>query len=128
MKRREFIISLAGTAAVAWPLAVEAQQAGTRRIGLLETGAPSPARVQLWETLRQRLRQLGYLEGRNIAFESRFAEGKSDRLSGIAAELVGLKVDLIVTSGTPAALAAKHATRTIPIVMAQLAASSRGPS
>src|SRR5207244_140820 len=83
MKRREFIILLAGTAAVAWPLAVEAQQAGTRRIGLLETGAASPARVQLWETLRQRLRQLGYLEGQNIAFESRFAEGKSDRLSGI---------------------------------------------
>jgi putative tryptophan/tyrosine transport system substrate-binding protein len=120
MKRREFI-TLLGGAAAAWPLAVEAQQAGNRRIGLLETGAPSPARVQLWETLRQRLRQLGHLEGQNIAFESRFAEGKSDRLSGIAAELIGLKVDLIVTSGTPAALAAKHATRTIPIVMAQLA-------
>jgi putative ABC transport system substrate-binding protein len=64
---------------------------------------------------------LGYLEGQNIAFEPRFAEGKSDRLSASAAELVELKVDAIVTSGTPAALAAKHATRTIPIVMAQLA-------
>jgi putative ABC transport system substrate-binding protein len=120
MRRREFI-TLLGGAAAAWPRGAGAQQAGTRRIGLLETGAPSPARVQLWETLRQRLRELGYLEGQNIAFESRFAEGKSDRLSGIAAELIGLKVDLIVTSGTPAALAAKHATRTIPIVMAQLA-------
>ena len=72
--------------------AVEAQQAGSRRIGLFETGAPSPARVQHWDTLRQRLRELGYLEGQNIALESRFAEGKSDRLSGIAAELIGLKV------------------------------------
>jgi putative ABC transport system substrate-binding protein len=64
---------------------------------------------------------LGYLEGQNIAFESRFAEGKIDRLPGLAAELVGLKVDVIVTSGTPASLAAKQATGTIPIVMAQLA-------
>ncbi len=103
------------------PLAVEAQQVGTRRIGLLETSSPSPARVQLWETLRQRLRELGYLEGQNIAFESRFAEGKPDRLPGLAAELVALKVDVIVTSGTPASLAAKQATLTIPIVMAQLA-------
>jgi putative tryptophan/tyrosine transport system substrate-binding protein len=103
------------------PLAGEAQQAGTRRIGFLETSSPSPARVQLWEALRQRLRELGYLEGQNIAFESRFAEGKTDRLPGLAAELVALKVDVIVTSGTPASLAAKQATLTIPIVMAQLA-------
>jgi len=103
------------------PLAGEAQQAGTRRIGFLETSSPSPARIQLWETLRQRLRELGYLEGQNIAFESRFAEGKTDRLPGLAAELVALKVDVIVTSGTPASLAAKQATLTIPIVMAQLA-------
>jgi putative ABC transport system substrate-binding protein len=118
--RRTF---LAGTGAVllAAPLATEAQPAGTRRIGLLETSSPSPARVRLWETLRQRLRELGYLEGQNIAFESRFADGKPDRLPGLAAELVALKVDIIVTSGTPASLAAKQATRTIPIVMAQLA-------
>ena len=118
--RRAF---LAGTGAVllAAPLAAEAQPAGSRRIGLLETSSPSPARVRLWETLRQRLRELGYLEGQNIAFESRFGEGKADRLPGLAAELVALKVDLIVTSGTPASLAAKQATRTIPIVMAQLA-------
>ncbi len=106
---------------LATPLAAEAQQAGTRRIGLLETSSPSPARVQLSETLRQRLRELGYLEGQNIAFESRFGEGQPDRLPGLAAELVGLKVEVIVTSGTPATLAAKQATRTIPIVMAQLA-------
>ena len=116
--RREFI-TLLGGAAAAWPLAARAQQAGIWRIGLLETSSSSSARLLLWEALRQRLRELGYLEGQNIAFETRFAEGKSDRLSAGAAELVGLKVDVIVTSGTPAALAAKHATRTVPIVMAQ---------
>ena len=105
---------------VATPLAA-AQQAGkVRRIGFLETSSPSPARVQLWETLRQRLRELGYVEGQNIAFESRFADGNPERLSRLAAELVGLKVDVIVTSGTPASQAAKRATRTIPIVMTQL--------
>jgi ABC-type uncharacterized transport system substrate-binding protein len=119
MKRRAFITLLGGAAA--WPLAARAQQAETRRIGLLETSSPSPARVQLWETLRQRLRELGYLEGQNIAFESRFGEGNLDRLPDLAAELVALKVEVIVTSGTPASLAAKHATRTVPIVMAQLA-------
>jgi len=121
MNRREFIALLGGPA-VAWPLDVRAQQrAGTWRIGFLETSSPSPARVRLLETLRATLRELGYLEGQNIAFESRFAEGKIDRLPGLAAELVGLKVDVIVTSGTPAGLAAKQATGTIPIVMAQLA-------
>jgi putative ABC transport system substrate-binding protein len=120
MNRRSFIGTLAG-GLLAAPLAVEAQPAGTRRIGLLETSSPSPARVRLWATLRQRLRELGYLEGQNIVFESRFGEGKPDRLPGLAAELVALKVDVIVTSGTPASLAAKQATRTIPIVMAQLA-------
>jgi putative tryptophan/tyrosine transport system substrate-binding protein len=118
--RRAFIGTLAG-GLLAAPFATEAQPAGTKRIGLLETSSPSPARVRLWETLRQRLRELGYLEGQNIAFESRFADGKPDRLPGLAAELVALKVDVIVTSGTPASLAAKQATRTIPIVMAQLA-------
>src|SRR5262245_18815618 len=101
VKRREFIMLLGGAAT--WPLVAGAQQAGIWRIGLLETSSPSPARRLLWEALRQRLRELGYLEGQNIVFESRF-EGKSDRLSAGAAELVGLKVDVIVTSGTPAAL------------------------
>jgi len=106
---------------LAAPVAAEAQQAESRRIGLLETSSPSPARVQLWDIFRQRLRELGYLEGQNVAFESRFGEGEPDRLPRLAAELVGLNVDVIVTSGTPATKAAKQATRTIPIVMAQLA-------
>ena len=117
LRRREFIsfsaprrrLAARGAGAASWNL----------RIGLLETSSSSSARLLLWEALRQRLRELGYLEGQNIAFETRFAEGKSDRLSAGAAELVGLKVDVIVTSGTPATLAAKHATRTVPIVMAQ---------
>jgi len=67
--------------------------------------------------LRQRLRELGYLEGQNAAFESRFGEGQPDRLPRLAAELIGLKADVIVTSGTPATQAAKQAPRTIPIVM-----------
>jgi putative ABC transport system substrate-binding protein len=108
---------LAAFGVLAASLAADAQQATIRRIGFLETSSPSPARVQLWDTLRQRLRELGYLEGQNIAFESRFGEGKPERLSGLAAELVGLKVDIIVTAGTPATQAAKQATRTIPIVM-----------
>jgi len=103
------------------PLAVDAQQTGTRRVGFLDTSSASPARVQLWETLRQRLHELGYREGQNIAFESRFGEGKPDQLQRLAAELVGLKVDIIVTSGTPATQAAKQATRTTPIVMTNIA-------
>jgi len=119
MDRRAF---LAGAAALlAAPLAVEAQQAGSRRIGYLESSSPSPARLQLWEAFRQGLRELGYLEGKDIVFEPRFGEGNADQIQRFAAELVELKVDILVTSGTPATEAAKQATRTIPIVMTQLA-------
>src|SRR5215216_6006079 len=120
MRRREFN-TLFGGALVASPLVARAQQTRTWRIGLLETSSASAARSLLWEALRQRLRELGYLEGQNIAFELRFGDGKADQLSASAAELVGLQVDVIVTSGTPAALAAKQETRTIPIIMAQVA-------
>jgi putative ABC transport system substrate-binding protein len=106
---------------LAAPLAVEAQQAGTKRIGYLESSSPSPARLQLLEAFRQGLRQRGYLEGKGIILESRFGEGKPDQIQRFAAELVGLKVDILVTSGTPATQAAKQTTRTIPIVMTQLA-------
>ena len=96
---------------------VQAQQpAGIHRIGILSiSGSVFPARV---EAFRRRLRELGYIEGQNIVFEYRYAEGKQDRFPELAAELVRLKVDVLVTAGTPAARAAKNATATIPIVFA----------
>jgi putative ABC transport system substrate-binding protein len=118
MKRREFILALGGAAA--WPLAARAQQAGkVWRIGMLETTsiALNAANVNAF---RQALRQLGYIEGTNLAIEYRSGEGRIDRFPQFAAEMVRLKVDLIVTRGTPAARAAKNATATIPIVMAAI--------
>ena len=92
------------------------QPAGIHRIGILSiSGSVFPARV---EAFRQRLRELGYIEGQNIVFEYRYAEGKQDRYPELAAELVRLKVDVLVTAGAPAARAAKNATATIPIVFA----------
>jgi putative tryptophan/tyrosine transport system substrate-binding protein len=94
-----------------------AQQTGkVARIGYLDDSTTSRIAVRL-ETLRQELSKLGWNEGKNLTIESRFAEGKNDRLPELAAELVRLKVDLIVVAATPAALAAKSATTTIPIVM-----------
>src|SRR5213593_2748420 len=118
MDRRTF---LAGTGAVllAAPLAAEAQQAAkVARIGYLSLNrAASP---HLTETFLHGLRDLGYVEGRNLVIEYRDAEGKVERLPALAAELVALKVDVIVTEGgsTVAPLAAKQATRTLPIVFA----------
>jgi len=112
--RRRF---LAGTGAVllAAPLATEAQQATTiARIGWLGTQAAGGP--HLLEAFRQGLRDLGYTEGRNVVIEYRYSAGKSEQLPALAAELVALKVDVIVAANTPAALAAKRATRTIPIV------------
>ncbi len=103
------------------PLAAEAQQAGKTvpRIGYLDGGAPlSPNSVRI-QAFRQGLRELGYVEGQNIAIEWRFAEGQADRLSGLAAELVRLKVDAIVTGGAGATRPAKEATATVPIIMVQ---------
>ncbi len=117
MDRRAFLLtSLAG--ALAAPLAAEAQQAAkVWRIGLLGTHSYS-AHAKGVEALRAGLRDLGYVEGENIVIEYRWAEGKYDRLPDVVAELVALKVDVIVTAGgTPSALAAKHATSTIPIVV-----------
>jgi putative tryptophan/tyrosine transport system substrate-binding protein len=117
MKRREFITLLGGTAVV-WPLTVGAQpQAKIPRIGLMVTGAlESPeVRGQL-DAYRQGLRQLGYVEGQNIAIEYRGADGRIERFPDLAAELVRLQVDLILASNTAAALAARRATATIPIV------------
>ena len=109
-----FILGLLAT-----PLAAEAQQAGkVYRIGLLDYSAPDPARQAWWIAFRQQMRELGYVEGQNVSFEPRWGQGDTDRLPKLAAELVGLKVDLIVTGGTSAAIAAKRATSTIPIVTA----------
>jgi putative ABC transport system substrate-binding protein len=114
--RRAFLATLTG-GLLAAPLAAEAQQAGkVWRIGYLDQGSAARNRPYL-EALRQGLRDLGWVEGQNIAFEVRFAEGKTDQLPSLAAELVRLGVDIIVTSTTPAALAAKQATKTIPIVI-----------
>ena len=114
MKRREFI-TLLGGAVAAWPLAARAQQAGkVYRIGLFSAGGP----IQSKKILVNGLRELGWIEGKNILFEGRFAENRLERLPGLAAELVSLDVDVIVAIGTLAPLAAKRATTTIPIVMA----------
>ena len=115
-ERRQFIFALGG-AAVAWPLAARAQQPKVPTIGVLVIGNISPE--EFWREFRQGLRDLGYIEGQNIRFEFRSAEGQIDRLPELAAELVRLKVDVIVTWFTPTAVAAKQATREIPIVMAE---------
>jgi putative ABC transport system substrate-binding protein len=112
MRRREFITLLGGAAA--WPLAARAQQAKVPRIGVLYIGLADAEAFK--KEIREGLRELGYVEGKNIAFEFRSAEGKLDLLPGLAAELVHLKVDVIVTLYVPPSLAAKEATRKIPIV------------
>jgi putative ABC transport system substrate-binding protein len=118
MDRRTFVCALTG-GLLAAPLAVEAQQAGkVWRIGLLDYSAPDPARQEWWNAFRQQMRQFGYVEGQNVRFEPRWAQGDHDRLQTLAAELVGLKMDLIVTGGQATVTAARRATLTIPIVMA----------
>jgi putative ABC transport system substrate-binding protein len=120
MKRREFITLLGGAAAasIAWPLAAIAQQSGKlRTIGFLGPNTRSGASDWV-AALAQRLRELGWIEGRTVTIEYRWAEGREERLAEIAAEFVRLKVDVIVTSGTPAVMASKQATSVIPIVFA----------
>src|SRR5438105_5416219 len=114
MKRREFI-SLLGGAALAWPLAARAQQSKVARIGALFIGLADAQSFK--KEFQDGMRELGYVEGQNIAYEFRSAEGKLDRLPELAAELVRLKVDVIVALYVPCALAAKQATREIPIVI-----------
>src|SRR5271165_7205877 len=110
MRRREFITLLGGGAAV-WPIAARAQQ-GQRvwRIGIIGDTA-------MWNHFRRGLRDLGYIEGRNVTIEYQSTEERPDRLAAVATELARLPVDVFVTTGTPETYAAKQVTATIPIVM-----------
>jgi len=123
MNRRDVIALVAGAAALR-PQFSAAQQAKVPTVGVLLV--QSPGSEQFWRGLKEALRGLGYVEGRNIRFEYRSDEGQQNRLPELAAELVRLKVDVIVTWFTPAAHAAKDATRDIPIVMSSGAAVETG--
>ena len=121
MRRREFM-ALAGGAAIASPLVARAQQVGkVYRIGILET-IPAAQNAANLDALRKGLRDLGYVEGQNLVIEYRSADARAERFPDLASELVRLKVDLIVTRGTPAVQAAQKATGTIPVVMAAMGA------
>ncbi len=116
--RRAF---LAGTGAVllATPLTAEAQQAGkVWRIGLLDVGASNTSSDARWKAFREQLRELGYVEGQNVVFEHRWGNEEVARLPSLAAELINIKVDIVVTATSEAAFAAKQATSSIPIVTA----------
>ena len=115
MRRREFITLLSGAGA-AWPFAARAQQTGkTHTIGLLSPASRSPS--VLPALFDAPLAELGWIEGKNLVVERRYAENRPERLPELAAELVRLNVDVIVAIGTLEPLAAKQATSTIPIVM-----------
>jgi putative ABC transport system substrate-binding protein len=119
LKRRDFVTLLSG--AMAWPLTARAQQAPSviRRIGVLMTG---PANLEgarsLLDPFRHGLRELGWIEGQNLSVEYRFADGKTDLLPQLVSQLIRLRSEVIVTDGTPAAVAARNASSTIAIVMA----------
>ena len=118
--RRKLVIAL-GAGAFVVPLGSFAQTtASTYRVGTIDYGA-RPERAVLWDAFFQTLRDLGYIEGKNVVFEQRWAEGKNERLAGLAADLVKQNVTIIAAAGTPATVAAAHATETIPMVFANLA-------
>ena len=116
--RREFFVALGGAAA--WPLVVRAQQPGKLRTIGFSGQSTRSAESELVAAFTQRLHELGWMENRNITIEYRWSEGRAERFVQIAAEFVRLKVDVIVTSGTPQVLATKQATSVIPIVFARV--------
>jgi putative ABC transport system substrate-binding protein len=113
MRRRKFLTLLGGAAA--WPLAARAQQARLPTIGYVGANTPA-AQIQWTSAFLQRLHELGWIEGRNVAIEYRWAEGRTERYAEIVAEFVRLNVDVILTHGTPATVRAKQTTPVIPIV------------
>jgi putative ABC transport system substrate-binding protein len=118
MDRRRFLTALAGTMAA--PLAAEAQQTKPPTIGVLAPGNPTPGTlpIRVFDAFRQGIRDLGYVEGRTIVLESRWDEGRPERVATLAGELVRLNVDIMVTGTTVSSTAAAKASKTIPIVMA----------
>jgi putative tryptophan/tyrosine transport system substrate-binding protein len=119
MRRRQFLFLLGGATA-AWPLRLAAQHGGKRyRIGILETIPPEANAANL-KALFKGLRELGYVEGQNLAIEYRSAHGDATRFPQLAAELVSLDIDVMVTRGTPAAIAARAAPGNVPVVMAAI--------
>jgi putative ABC transport system substrate-binding protein len=117
MDRRAFLATLAG-GLLAAPLAAEAQPGKLVRIGLLDYGDSNSSSGARWKAFRERLRELGYVDGQNVVFEPRWGNGQLPRLSSLAAELIVAKVDILVTAGSEAAISAQHRTNSIPIVMA----------
>ena len=116
MRRRDFI-NVVGGSAITWPLATRAQQPSMPVVGVLSAEWPNAVTADRLRAFREGLNDTGYVEGRNVTIEYRWAEGRNDRLPALAAELVRLPVNVIVIAGsTPASIAAKAATTTIPIV------------